>query len=98
MEEYKGKFKVDGDKIPDPVVLKTGWVVEEKGISKQPSIFYNDIANYLKILGTYFINHLDREYNFFFFRYFADNFVRETYYHTINEKSKYCILKCCVVP
>ena len=40
MEEYKGKLKVGGDVIPDPVALKTDWVSEENGISKWASIFY----------------------------------------------------------
>ena len=51
-EEYKGKLKVDGDVIPDLIVLKTGWVDEENGVSIWPSIFDNDIVNYLKILKT----------------------------------------------
>ena len=61
LEEYTGRLKVDGDVIPDPMALQTGWVVEENGVSKWFSIFYNVIANYLKILGPDFINHLDRE-------------------------------------
>ena len=44
------------------MALKTGWVGEENDVSKWPSIFYNDIANYLKIPGSDFINCLDREY------------------------------------
>ena len=98
LEEYKGKFKVDGDAIPDPMALNTGWIGEENGVSKWPSVFYNDIANYLKILGPDFINGLAREYKLGkAYRYFADNFVREIYYLDISEKSKYCILKCHVV-
>ena len=81
------------------MALKTGWVGEENGVSKWPSIFYNDIANYLKILGPDFINKLDRKFKLGkAYSYFADNFVREIYYHNISEKSKYCILKCRVVP
>ena len=34
LEEYKGKLKVDGGVIPDPMVLKIGWVGEENGFSK----------------------------------------------------------------
>ena len=99
LEEYKGRLKVDGDVIPDPMALKTGWVGEKNGVSKWPSIFYNDIANYLKKFGPDFINHLDREYKLGkAYRYFADNFIREIYYHKISEKSKYCILKCRVFP
>ena len=97
--EYKGKLKADGDLIPDPMALKTGWVCEENGVSKWPLIFYNDIENYLKILGPDFINRLDQEYKLGkAYHYFEDNFVKEIYYHNINEKSKYCILKCRVVP
>ena len=99
LEEYEGKLKVDGGVIPDPIALKTGWVGEENGISKWPSTFYNDIANYLKIYRPDFINRLDRKYKFGkACRYFADNFAREIYYHNISEKSKYCVLKCRVVP
>ena len=99
LEEHKGKLKVDGNVIPDPIAMKTGWVGEENGISKLPSIFYNDIANYLKIRGPDFINRLYREYKLGkVYRYFVDNFVRELYYHNISEKSKCCILKCRVVP
>ena len=54
--------------------------------------------NYLKILGQDFINCLDQEYKLGkTYRYFADNFVGEIYYHNISEKSKHCILKCRVV-
>ena len=99
LEEYKGKLKVDGDLIPYPKALKTGWVGEENAVSKWPSIFYNDISNYLKILGPDFTNRLDREYKLGkAYSYLADNFVREIYYHNIKEKSKHCILKCRVVP
>ena len=95
LEEYQSKLKVDSDVIPDPMALKTRWVGEENGISKSPSIFYNDVANYLKIIGPDFINRLDREYKLGkAYRDFADNFVREIYYHNISEKSEYCILKC----
>ena len=98
MEEYKGKLKVDGDVIPDPMTLKTGWISEGNSISEWPSIFYIDIANYLKNFGLDFINPLDQEYKLGkAYHYFTDNFVREIYYN-ISEKSKYCILKCHVVP
>ena len=39
LEEYKDKFKVDGDVIPGPMALKTGWVGEESGVSKLLMIF-----------------------------------------------------------
>ena len=69
------------------MVLKAGWVGEENGLSKWSSIFYNDNANYLKILGPDFISPLDREYKLGkVYCYFADNFVREIYYHNISEK------------
>ena len=84
--------------IPDPIALKTCWVGEENSVSIWLSIFFNDIGNYLKILGPDFINCLDREYKLGkAYRYFADNFVRKTYYHNISEKSKYCVLKCRIV-
>ena len=62
MEEYKDKLKVDGDVIPDPMAQKTGWIGEENGVSKWPSIFYNDNVNCLKILEPDFINRLVRDY------------------------------------
>ena len=34
LEEYKGKHKVDGDVIPDPLALKIDWVGEENGTLK----------------------------------------------------------------
>ena len=97
LDGYKGKRKVDGDVIPDPMALKTGWVGEENGVLKSSSIFYNDIAKYLKLLGPGFIIHLDQEYKLGKACCFLDNFVREVYYHNISEKSKYYILKCRVV-
>lgn len=44
------------------MALKTGSVGKENSVSKWPSIFYNDIATYLKILGLDFIKNLDWEY------------------------------------
>ena len=89
------------------MALKTVWVGEENGASKwpqhfimilRPLIFYNDIVNYLKILGPDSINWLDREYRLGkAYRCFADNFMREINYHNINEISKYFILKYRVV-
>ena len=48
--------------VSDPMALKTGSVGKENSVSKWPSIFYNDIATYLKILGLDFIKNLDWEY------------------------------------
>ena len=49
MEKYKGKIKIDGYVIADPMVVKTGWFGEKNGVSKWSLIFNNDITNYLNI-------------------------------------------------
>ena len=83
--------------IPDPLHIKDGWIGEENGISKWPSIYYLDISNYMKLIGPEFIARLDKEYKLGkAYRYFTDGLVREVFYTEI-KNTDYCILKCRVV-
>ena len=49
-EEYKVKLVINKDiVIPDPLILKSGWIGEVKGIQNWPSSFFTDIANLLSL-------------------------------------------------
>ena len=97
--EYQEKLKIKNEIVPDPLSIKQGWLGENSGIPKWPSIFYNNIANYLSILGKEFITQLEREYKLGkAYRYYTCKFLREVFYHKISDSSDYCILKCRVIP
>ena len=81
------------------MTLKSGWIGENNGICKWPTLIYKDIANYMSMLGPEFISKLEREYKLGkAYRYFSCEFVREVYYNDIEDKSPFCLLKCRVVP
>jgi len=49
MKEYENKLPKYGDvKIPDPLLLRSGWLTEDEGKSQWPSAMYPDIYSYLK--------------------------------------------------
>ena len=81
------------------MTLKSGWIVEVKGIQNWPSIFYTDIANLLSLTQPDFIRCLESKYkqgkaN----RYFLWEFVREIYINELNKEIPASILKCKVIP
>ena len=51
LAEYKEKLIIDDQVIPDPLTLKKGWLREDgNGLMKWPSIYFLDIADYLKTI------------------------------------------------
>ena len=99
MVEYRKKLTINGVEIPDPFDLKSGWVDEENGLTKWPFLVYTNIADFFKMKGPKFISDVEREYKLGkAYRYFECQFVREIFYNPISPKSKYCILRCRVVP
>ena len=60
LQEYCCKFEIY--KIPDPLTIpKQNWIPEVEGITKWPSVYYNDIAKYLNHLAPEFMSKLDKE-------------------------------------
>ena len=99
MDEYQRKLKIGDITIPDPLKIKSDWVGEKNGIEKWPSVIYKNIADYFSLLGPDFISQLEREYKLGkAYRYYACEFVREIFYHKVDDISPYCILKCRIVP
>lgn len=76
MEGIK-KLRIDGDVIPDLLVLQNSWINEENGVPKWASTYCTDIIDYSKILGLAFVNQLDQSYKFGkAYHFFSDNFVK----------------------
>ena len=99
LEEYSLKLVCGDTTVPDPLTLKDGWIGEQNGVIHWPSVYYHDIAAFLKMLGPEFIMRLEREYKLGkAHRYFACSFVREIFHCGISDTSMYCILKCRVIP
>ena len=79
--------------------IKTGWIGENNGITKWPSLIYKDIAEHLSLLGPDFISRLEREYKLGkSYRYFTDEFVREIFFHAIDDTSTFCFVRSRVAP
>ena len=100
LEEYRSKLITEESVIlPDPLELKTGWVGEETGITKWPSVYYIDISRLMGVTNRDFIHRMETEYKQGkAYRYFHCDFVREIFYHSVDTLSPFCILKCRVVP
>ena len=97
--EYKSKLSQQNNSLPDPLGIKTGWIGENNGITKWPSLIYKDIADHLSLLGPDFISRLEREYKLGkSYRYFAGEFVREIFFHAIDDTSPFCFVRCRVAP
>ena len=80
------------------MTLKSGWIVEVKGIQNSPSIFYTDTSN-LSFTQPDFMERLKSEYKQGrAYRYFSCEFVREIYINELNKETPGCILKCKVIP
>ncbi|KAH3817459.1 hypothetical protein DPMN_118996 [Dreissena polymorpha] len=101
LQEYKKKLILsDGDVIPDPFTLTTGWKGEKSGISMWPSIYITDISAYLNYSTPQdVINRLLNEYKEGkAYRYFESKWVQEVFVHDIRPNSDKCVLKCKVTP
>ena len=80
------KLRIDGDVIPDLLVLQNSWINEENGVPKWASTYCNDVIDYSEILGLAFLNQLDQSYKLGkAYHFFSDNFVRKIFYHNISE-------------
>ena len=45
--KYSAKLRVDGGVLPDPMMLKSGWMGENAGMNLWPSIYITDISAYI---------------------------------------------------
>ena len=101
LAEYKEKLIIDDQVIPDPSTLKKGWLREDdNGLMKWPSIYFLDIAGYLKTrTSADLMKLLVNEYKEGkVFRYFSCGWVKGVFYHPIAPSSEFCLLKCKVTP
>ena len=105
LAEYSQKLMFENEVIPDPLLLEKGWIkekdtnIEASGILKWPSVCYPDIADWVKLTQSDFINRLQSDYKQGkCYRYFENDFVREILFHPITVASKFCILKTKVIP
>ena len=93
MSEYKKKF--EDLSLSDPLTMKAGWVGEEQGIKKWPSIYFMDISYYYKsvISKQDLWQRVECEYKEGkAFRYFTNGFLGEVSINQISPLSKHSIL------
>ncbi|XP_052820515.1 uncharacterized protein LOC128246371 [Mya arenaria] len=100
LQEYKKKLVLDGDVVPDPFSISSGWKGEKAAVNTWPSIYITDIATYLGCSTTKDVmNRLLNEYKVGkAYRYFESEWVKEVYIHDVRESSDKCILKTKVTP
>lgn len=100
LDEYKRKLQVDGEILPDPFSLSTGWKGEKLGMNLWPSIYVTDISQYLGCeTPKNVIHRLLNEYKEGkAYRYFDSEWVKEVFVHEIRAKSDQCLLKAKVTP
>ena len=99
LSEYKKKF--EDLSLSDPLTMKAGWVGEEQGIKKWPSIYFMDISYYYKsvISKQDLWQRVECEYKEIkAFTYFTNEFLGEVSINQISPLSKYCVLKAKCVP
>ena len=91
--EYKSKLSIGEKKIPDPLNIDSGWIKEkEGGMTKWPSMYYQDMSRFVNLEGKEFLAQMDREYKLGkSYTYFADNLVGNILYKDID--SDLCFLK-----
>lgn len=92
--EYLNKLKLDDGVIPDPFMLSDGWMNETDGLKFWPMLLYPDIFNYLMFFPSELGSKDLSDYkNCKAYSYFKSGWLDELFYHGIDEKSKFCILK-----
>ena len=102
LAQNRNKLKTETHVVPDPFSLKSGWIGESiPGMKKWPSLYYMDIAKYLKdnILSDCLLHRLNCEYKEGkAFRCFSCDFVKEIYFHDISDTCPYCFIRKRVTP
>ncbi|KAL5021765.1 hypothetical protein ScPMuIL_000920 [Solemya velum] len=100
LEDYKKKLRFEGEILPDPFSLHSGWLTEKDGITKWPSVYFVDISNYLQTKNPQeLVSRLMNEYKEGkAYRYFTCDWVKEVHFHPIRDNSLFCVLKADVCP
>ena len=103
LRQYKGKLETNFGQVPDPMSFHNkSWTGESKGgLEKWPSLYYFDISKYLDHINTpgELVHRLDCEYKEGKgYRYYTSSFVKEIFWHPIDDESQLCFLKCKVTP
>ena len=100
LHEYKEKLLVEGDIVPDPFSLTSGWKGEKTGLQTWPPTYMADISTFLQKTTPYDMTiQLLNEYKLGkAYRYFQSGWVKEVSIHDIRETSDKCILKTKVTP
>ena len=82
--EYSNRLIIENEVILDPLLLLKGWIKEKvtniqaSGILNWPSVCYPDIADWMKLTQSDFINRLQSDYKQGkCYRYFENDFVKE---------------------
>jgi hypothetical protein len=100
MESEKAKLlqTSDNTKLPDPLLLKDGWLGENEGITPWPPTYLSDIT--ISLMEDHPGRNVDlqkRVLNEYkegkAFRLFDSGFLKEVSYHQITPESEHCFLK-----
>lgn len=98
--KYQDLLKIEGEDIPDPMALGTGWESEENSIKRWPPTMAFDIGQYfLNIDNIPLKTRLMSDYKEGkAYSYFASGWLSGIEYNPINDDSKYCILRATCLP
>ena len=92
--EYSRKLIVGDQQIPDPFVLKDGWLSEEEGAIFWPMILYPDIFTYLTFNPAELASQDLSDYKSCkAYSYYKCGWLQAIQYNNVSSDSKYCILK-----
>ena len=93
-KEYQMKLQVLGEVIPDPFILREGWLSEQESIKAWPTTLYPDIFNFLSFnpseLGSTDLNDYKTSKAY---TYYSEGWLNPINYHEISKHSKMCIFK-----
>ena len=87
-------LQIPSGKLPDPESLQN-WMSEEDGITSWPPTMALDIGKYLQSLDNIPLkNRLMSDFkDGKAYSYFASGWVKEIFYHAIDETSEFCFFK-----
>jgi hypothetical protein len=98
-QQYQKILTLGDTVLPDPFTLCKGLFEEKEGIKLWPTVSISDISLYFmdrndpksaKYLNEYKVGKA--------YGYFASGWLKEVYYHPIDSKSQYCLLRAACTP
>ena len=93
-KEYQTKLQVLSEVMPDPFILREGWLSEQESIKAWPTTLYPDIFHFLSFNPSELVSTDLNDYTTSkAYNYYSEGWLNPTNYHEIGKHSKMCIFK-----